>query len=211
MKKIFSIVLLTIFIVACKQNSTTMLDAFETLNESEEVYEVSTMSRNQKLLMQLQDSAIENPDKFAGAFNDSVDFHDKTTALNTQINQVKDVIYDFIGETEDFANKHKTADSLLFNGDQLSETSLIFKEAMHNYMVSTSDQLYFYPKAEKAAAQITHLSSNNKNLVNKVDSILYSYKGLTSIDILTEMSDIQQQVLKVETLFLKGLLLNPRQ
>ncbi|AGC75621.1 GldM-like protein [Nonlabens dokdonensis] len=196
-------------LISCKQNSGSILETFETLSAPEEAYEIDTTSKNQELLLLVQDSAMENPDKFAGAFNQSVDFHDKTTALTAQINEVKDVIYDFIGETENFSNKNKTADSLLFNGDQLSETGLILKTAMNNYKVSTGDQLYFYPEAEKAAKQIINTKINKEEPDDNLDSFVYRFKGLPSIEVLTELSLMQQQVLKVETLFLEALLKNP--
>ncbi len=127
MRNTLTLISILCLLISCKTDKESILETLESFNSSEENYQIESASHIQGLLLQIQDSAMNNPDKYANAYNQSVEFHEKTQAFTTKINEVKDVLYKFIGGNEDFSNREKPADVVLFNDEKLSENGIKIK------------------------------------------------------------------------------------
>lgn len=209
MRNTLTLISILCLLISCKTDKESILETLESFNSSEENYQIESASNIQGLLIQIQDSAMNNPDKYANAYNQSVEFHEKTQAFTTKINEVKDVLYKFIGGNEDFSNREKPADVVLFNDEKLSENGIKIKQAINTYQSSTADQLYFYPKAEKIAKEFLDISDAINKDGRTINYFTYHYKGMPAITSLTQLNKLQQQALTLEGVFLNALLDNP--
>ena len=213
MKKYISTALMLLsllFIISCKQSAQ---DVFETINEAnleiEKTYQ-NAGKEVEQLMAKLTDSAMRNPEKFASAFNHMNEFHTKSERLLTELQDIRELIETQVGETGDYEKWDQDIDALFFNDDTYSANGSRFVKAIQDYKTTSTDQLFFFPAAEKQATMSFNISDVNNHEGKAVDWLTYNFKGFPAIASKSKIALLETDVKKVESMFLKALIEKPQ-
>lgn len=209
-KYFITILLLLLSISSCKYFGTEVIESFEAIDKEVVAQNKSYTDDIAALQQQLTDSAMTNPEKFAGAFNHMNEFHTKSERLLTELQHVRELIEEQVGETGNYENLDKNIDVVFFTGNQHTDNGAQFVQAIKDFNLTASDQLFFFPKAEKMAQQAFSVDQAKDRDGNKVDWLTYNYKGFPAIASMTKISILENDVKNIETTFLKALIEKPQ-
>nr|WP_081927692.1 hypothetical protein [Nonlabens ulvanivorans] len=164
----------------------------------------------ESLMKTITDSAMANPAVYASAYNHMNEFHTKSERLLTELQHVRGLINDQVGESGDFEKMDEDTDQLLFNGDQPSENGARFIKAIQDYNLTASDQLFFFPEAEKMAQNAFSIEDVTNRDGENVEWLTYNFKGFPAIASKTKIAMMENDVKNVESTFLKALIEKPQ-
>ncbi|EAS18611.1 hypothetical protein BBFL7_01054 [Flavobacteria bacterium BBFL7] len=195
---------------ACNFLNKQTIDSFEAIEVDVEAASLDTSKEIKSLMKTLTDSAMANPAVYASAYNHMNEFHNKSERLLTELQHVRSLINDQVGETGDFEKMDEDTDELLFNGDSPSENGARFIKAIKDYNLTASDQLYFFPEAEKMAQQTLFIEDVTNRDGETVEWLTYHFKGFPAIASKVKIMTMENDVKNVEVTFLKALIEKPQ-
>jgi len=202
------VLILTIY--SCKFFSDEVIESFGAIDKE---IRLDTEEHSKKIMLlkqQLTDSAMSNPEKYAGAFNHMNEFHSKSERLLAELNHARNLIEEQIGTTTDYGKMDENTDSLFFIGDEYSDNGNRFVQAIKDYNLTSSDQLFFFPEAEKIAQEAFSIDTVQDRSGNEVDWFSYNYKGYPAIASIAKITLLESEVKEVEITFLKALIEKPQ-
>ncbi|PQJ30960.1 hypothetical protein BST92_02990 [Nonlabens arenilitoris] len=207
---IFFTISLLFTITACNFFNNQTTEAFDTIELNVEADTVDKSKEIEALMKTITDSAMANPAVYASAYNHMNEFHTKSERLLTELQHVRGLINDQVGESGDFEKMDEDTDQLLFNGDQPSENGARFIKAIQNYNLTASDQLFFFPEAEKMAQNAFTIEDVTNRDGENVEWLTYNFKGFPAIASKTKIAIMENDVKNVESTFLKALIEKPQ-
>lgn len=206
---LFSIALL-FTITACNFFNNKTTEAFDAIELNVEAASLDKSEEIESLMKTITDSAMANPAVYASAYNHMNEFHTKSERLLTELQHVRGLINDQVGESGDFEKMDEDTDQLLFNGDQPSENGARFIKAIKDYNLTASDQLFFFPDAEKMAQKAFAIEDVTNRDGENVEWLTYNFKGFPAIASKTKIAMMENDVKNVESTFLKALIEKPQ-
>lgn len=194
--------------ISCK-NDVEVIESFSTIEESTSIKNQSLEESNLNLMTQIENKAMEQPEIYAGIYSQSLEFHDKTLTLKSQLKDVKDVIYHLIGDREETSKMSKNVNQVFFTNDTISNTGKKLMNAISNFKTTTGDQLFFYPKAEKMMLEQFTIEPVQNNKGENISYLEYHFKDQPAIATIARLTVIQNNSLETENQFLRELIENP--
>ncbi|MGJ8684908.1 MAG: hypothetical protein ACSHWW_09810 [Nonlabens sp.] len=207
---VISCIVIMLAITSCKYFANETIESFEAIESSVTASNKEQTIEIESLMETIKDSAMANPAVYASAFNHSNEFHNKTSLLLTELQHARELINEKVGETGDYEKWDTSTDAIFFNGDEYSQVGTRFVQAIKNYNITSSDQLFFFPEAEKLAQKSFKIDDVLNRDGDTVDWLSYNFKGFPAIASKTKIAQLENEVKKVETTFLKALIEKPQ-
>lgn len=209
-KHIAIILLLAATVTSCNFFGEKSIEAFEAAQK-----EINTTTKLKaeevaSLKQQVTDSAMSNPAVYASAFNHMNEFSNKSDILLHEMQYVRDLIDAQIGETADYQEWGKDTDVLFFKAGAHSDNGNRFVKAMDNYILTTTDQLFFFPEAEKMAKDAFSTAAVMNREGDSIDWLTHQFKGFPAMVTKTKIATMESDVKKIEAAFLKALIEKPQ-
>lgn len=196
--------------VSCNYFAGETLESFSVLEKEVQKSSLEKEKEVQSLMKQLTDSAMSRPDIYASAFNHMNEFHTKSERLLNEMQHVRELIEEQVGETGNYEEWDQNIDALFFEADHYSENGDRFVKAIKDYNLTAADQLFFFPEAENLAQKAFNIDDVKNRDGEDVDWFSYNFKGFPPIATKTKIAVMEKDVKEVEATFLKALIEKPQ-
>lgn len=202
--KLSLLILLSLLFISCKEkNSDILIHDLYRQNLNEDL--IYFRAENKLIRNEIKNLAIDNPEQYASIFVQSEEFHDKTSSFIIDFQNIEYEISNIIisDSSSDIINH---ARKIMFTNDTLSTIGKKYKTAIEQYLVSTKDQLFFFPKTEKQASIKFNMQSITNREGLEIDYFEYHFKKMTTDELMTILLQFEKNALMVEHSFYHELI-----